>query len=127
MSEIKHLVKTIDDTDYTDTVRKTYLKLINHYGNSARLNRILEMIKYDLDIKEITPTSTIEFDSWILDKQLDWISGRPVDFREVYNAVLTLLNDEYDIESEKGLLGVNEIEERIWAIFLASSNKNNIN
>lgn len=126
MSETQHLVKTKDDTDYTDTVRKTYLKLINHYGNSARLNRILEMIKYDLDIKEITPASTVEFDSWILDRQLDWISGRPVDFREVYNAVLTLLGN-YNIESEKGLLGVNEIEERIWAIFLASSNKNNIN
>jgi hypothetical protein len=65
-----------------------------------------------------------QFESWLLDRQLDWIEGRPVDFREVYDAILTAGDF---IETEKRLFEFNKIEERIWAIFLAVCDPKNTN
>jgi hypothetical protein len=129
MSEEKHLIKTKNDLDYTEIVRTTYIKLNSRYGSGARINRIFEMIKYMFDLPEFLALQTeqiqnAQFESWLLDRQLDWIEGRPVDFREVYDAILTAGDF---IETEKRLFEFNKIEERIWAIFLAVCDPKNTN
>lgn len=132
MSEEVHLIKNKNDTDFTETVRATYIKLNSKYGSTARINRIFEMVKYSFDLSEFmaleeNQIQNARLESWLLDRQLDWISGKPIDFREVYNAIL--LAGDF-IGSEKRLFEMGKIEERIWAIFLAvcdPKNKNKIN
>lgn len=121
------LIKTKNDKDYPELVRLVYHKLNDKYGTGARINRIFEMLRYIYDLQDfmvldLNQVQGYQFESWLIDRQCDWMSGKPVNFREVYNAILTAGDF---IGSEKKLFELGDIEERLWAIFLAVCDPNN--
>lgn len=116
----KDFIKTIEDTDFTQTVRYTYLKLIDKYKNIARITDIFTLLREAFDVPEWILLDTREvqngnFESYLIDKQRSWIKNEPVNFTEVYKALLTA--GEFVI-SEKRMFEQGNIEEVLWAIFL---------
>lgn len=116
----KDFIRTIDDEGYTQTVRYTYLKLIDKYRNIARISDIFTLLRESLDIPEWILLDTREvqngnFESYLIEKQQSWIRKEPINFTELYKALLTA--GEFVI-SERRLFEQGNIEEILWAIFL---------
>lgn len=121
MSENKRdFIRTINDTDFTQTVRYTYLKLIDKYRNVARITDIFTLLRESLDIPEWILLDTREvqngnFESYLIEKQQSWLRNEPINFTELYKALLT--TGEFVI-SERRMFEQGNIEEILWAIFL---------
>lgn len=121
MSENKRdFIRTINDTDFTQTVRYTYLKLIDKYRNVARITDIFTLLRESLDIPEWILLDTREvqngnFESYLIEKQQSWLRNEPINFTELYKALLTA--GEFVI-SERRMFEQGNIEEILWAIFL---------
>jgi Na+/citrate or Na+/malate symporter len=89
------------------------------------------MLRYSLGLKEFQlydsyQISNGQFESYCIDKLKDFMDGKDVDFTELYEAIL--IAGDF-LESEKKLLKKSDIEERLWAIYLAiidQDNKHNI-
>lgn len=113
-------IKTIKDTDYTQTVVAVYDRLSKKYRYTARITDIFLLLREAflideflmIDFKDIR---NMEIESWIIDKYSDWIKGLPIDFVEIYNA-LEVAGD-FGI-SEKRKFHDGLVEERLWAIFM---------
>ena len=115
------LKKTINSTDYTDYVKSVYGELISKYSYTIRITRLYEMLKYLLFIDEyqsldIKNTACSEFNSYLLDKCIEWKQGKEIDFGEIYQAML--INGDFT-SSEKLIFKDSNIEELLWGIFLA--------
>lgn len=113
-------VKTINDTDYTQTVQYVYLKLIDKYRNIARISDIFTLLRESFDIDEwlaldpkILQNGPLE--SYLIDEQIEWMNNRPIDFDDIYQA---LLKAGDFVVSEKKKFEQGNIRERLWAIFL---------
>lgn len=113
-------IKTINDTDYTQTVQYVYLKLIDKYKNIARISDIFTLLKDAFDIDDwvaldpnILQNGTLE--SYLIDKQIEWMNGNPIDFNDIYQALLTACDF---VASEIKIFEQGNIRERLWAIFL---------
>lgn len=108
------------DKDYTDTVKSIHQLLSSKYGYTARISNIFELIKDSFGLKEfeILDTKLCNnglLESFLIDKQKEWLEGKQVNFSDIYEAVLR----EGDFTaSEKLLFNTGNIEERLWAIFL---------
>lgn len=119
------LIKNNKDTDFTPTVEVTFELLRWKYGSyAARISNIFQMIKdvYDIDDFEILDPRVInngELDSYLMDRQIDWMAGKDIDFEEVYNKILEVGDFT---KSERDLFEGGKIEERLWAIYLAVCN-----
>ena len=118
------LVKNKDCTDYTDTTKYTYSLIRNKYGYTARITNIWELLQTALDIEEfelLTPEyyNNANFESYLIDRQIDWLGGRDIDFEEIYKSILTVGDFTAD---EKRLMTYKNIEEILWGIFLAICN-----
>lgn len=118
------LVKNKDCTDYTDVVKITYNQIRNKYGYTARITNLWEMLRYILFLEEfelLTPElyDNYSFDSYLIDRQLDWMAGKDVDFGEIYESILTFGDFSAD---EKRMMVYEKIEEILWGIFLAICN-----
>ena len=113
-------IKTINDTDYTQTVQYVYLKLIDKYKNIARISDIFTLLREAFDIDEwvaldpnILQNGNLE--SYLIDRQIEWMNGRPIDFNGIYQSLLTAGDF---VASEKKIFEQGDIRERLWAIFL---------
>ena len=118
------LVKNKDCTDYTDVVKITYNQIRNKYGYTARITNLWEMLRYILFLDEfelLTPElyDNYSFESYLIDRQLDWMAGKDVDFGEIYESMLNFGDFSAD---EKRMMVYEKIEEILWGIFLAIGN-----
>ena len=119
-------IKNKEDKDYTKTCSQVYNLLVNKYRNSARISNIWQMIADSLgltklEIFEPRYYQNGNFESYLIDRQIDWQNGKDVDFSEIYDAILTTGNFTGD---EKLLMSSGNFEERLWAIYLAVTNPN---
>lgn len=118
--------KTIED-EVPDNIKEICLNLKNKFGPGLRITRMFELLRFVFNIKEflLIDDQLVQngnFDSWLLDRQIDWQAGKSVDFSEVYKAILTAGDF---LAREKIQFEEGNIEEKLWAIFLAVSNKVN--
>jgi len=114
-------VKNKNNTDYTDTVKAVYNILSEKYKYMIRITLIFELLKdafgfkeFDLLDPRLCNNNLLE--SYLIDRQLDWQSGKDVNFTEIYEVILK--EGEFS-NTEKLLFKTGNIEERLWAIFLA--------
>ena len=117
----EHLIKNVKDTDYTDLVRKTYHLVVDNYGYSIRITRLIELLETALGnlkfrIIDHKLMRGSEFESHLLDVQYDFINGKDIDFNELYNYLVE--NADF-LESEKRIMRLGKIEEILWGILLA--------
>lgn len=118
------LIKNKKDIDYTEVVKDTYSLVRSTLGYTARIINIWDILKLTLGINEfeiLMPEmyNNASFESYLVNKQIDWMEGRDVDFHEIYEAVLTV----GDFTSEEKRLMINRrLEEILWGIFLAICN-----
>lgn len=119
------LIKNNKDTDFTPTVESTFNLLNWMYGSySIRVNNIFQLIKssYGIDEFEIFDPRYCNngvLESYLIDKQIDWIEGKDVNFEEIYNKLLELGDFS---KSERIIFENGNIEERLWAIYLLACN-----
>lgn len=118
------LIKNKEDIDYTEIVKDTYSLIRSTLGYTARIINIWDILRLTLGIDEfeiLMPEmyNNASFESYLVNKQIDWMEGRDVDFHEIYEAILTV----GDFTSEEKRLMINrKLEEILWGIFLAICN-----
>ena len=108
-------------TDYTDTVKAVYNTLSKKYGYTIRITLIFELLKYAFGLSEFELLdsrlcSNGLLESYLIEQQLNWQNGKDVNFSEIYEAILK--EGEFSC-TEKLLFKTGNVEERLWAIFLA--------
>ena len=120
------LIKTIEDKDYTPIVILTFDNIKSRYGYTLRISMILTIIKEmflgkigeDFDLIDIRSCNNGLIESYLIDKQIDWQNRKEIDFSEIYNKIL----EYYPLSKmEKLILETGNIEEKLWAFFLALS------
>lgn len=118
-----NFIKNNKSTDFTNTTIETfnYLKLI-HKNNlySVRINNMFQLMKeaYGLDEFDILDSRNCnngDLDSFLIDRQIDWINGKNVNFGEISNKILEIGDFT---EKEKDMFNEGKFEERLWAIYL---------
>lgn len=118
------LIKTINDRDYTDIAVNVFNILKSRYGYTLRISRLLEVIKdvflfgTDLLLVDLKSCSNGPFDSFMMDRMIDWQQGREVNFSKIKDEIY---NTYQFSSSEKLILETGSIEERLWGFFLALS------
>jgi len=78
-SSSNSFIKTINDTDYTQTVQYVYLKLIDKYRNIARISDIFTLLRESFDIDEwiaLDPNllQNGNLESYLIDEQIEWMN-----------------------------------------------------
>lgn len=122
MKEI-NLVKNINNVDYTTNVITTFNQLKNKFSYTLRISMILDVVKLCLEKKEfdIIDERLCEngsFESFLIDQYINWRDNKDIDFSKIYNK----LKEVYSFSnSEKLLLETINIDEKLWAFFLALS------
>jgi hypothetical protein len=119
-----HLVKTKNDTDYPDYVMSVCSTLRDAYGFSARITDLWSMLLTVLSLDEFELmdyrlNQNGKFYSYLLDSCIQWREGKPVDFRDIYDAIL--INGDFS-KSEKSLFEGCDILDILWAIFIVVNN-----
>lgn len=118
------LIKTINDRDYTDIAVNVFNILKSRYGYTLRISRLLEVIKdvflfgTDLLLVDLKYCSNGPFDSFMMDRMIDWQQGKEVNFSKIKDEIY---NTYQFSSSEKLILETGSIEERLWGFFLALS------
>lgn len=117
------MIKNKESNDFSSSAVLVCNLIVEKYGYTARITRIWELLQDALaiqefellDHREVKP----EFESYLVDRLIDWNTGKDVDFSLIKEAIL--LAGEFT-GKEKLLLRQDDIEDRLWGIFLAISN-----
>ena len=118
------LIKTINDKDYSDIAVNVFQVLKSRYGYTLRVSRLLEIIRdvflfgSELLLVDIKTCSNGLFDSFLMDRMIDWQQGREVDFSKIKDEIYKTYQFS---SSEKLILETGSMEERLWGFFLALS------
>lgn len=125
----EHFIKNKNSNDFTETCKAVFHIISNKFGHTARITDIFEMLRLATGLEEfmVLDFNNIqhgEFQSYLINTQIDWISGKDVDFTELYQAILTAGDF---LESEKRIFETGKIEERLWGIMLAITDPDNKN
>lgn len=118
------LIKTIKDKDYSDIAVNVFQVLKSRYGYTLRVSRLLEIIRdvflfgSELLLVDIKTCSNGLFDSFLMDRMIDWQQGREVDFSKIKDEIYKTYQFS---SSEKLILETGSMEERLWGFFLALS------
>jgi hypothetical protein len=120
------LIKTKEDNDYTNSVLSAYSMIIDRFNYRATISNLLEIIKSVLgkkewDILDPNQTRNVEFESYVMDKVIDFNNGKAVNFTQLEKDLLTY--GDFTAE-EKYQFYENHLEEILWAIFLVLGNIN---
>lgn len=121
-----NLIKTKNDNVFPSTVVNIFNILRNKYGYTIRISMILQIIKEVflgnmLDDFLLIDTRTVNnyvIESYLIDRYIDWGKGKEVNFSEIY---IELCKAYPFSEKEKLLFEEINIEEKLWAFFLALS------
>lgn len=124
-------IKTNQDKEFTDGFRHAYHLVNSHFGTTARMSNIFEMLRIAYSIEEYSMLDTrliqnASLESYLMDRQIEWMQGKPVDFKNIYDAIITAGDFS---AAEKGQFELGNAGEKLWAIFLAitdPTNENNI-
>lgn len=117
------LIKNKNEVDLPTNVIMTKEYLLNKYGITLRLSTILQIFKDFLDVKEFDIIDERSCDngpieSYCIDRFIDWQRGDDVNFSNLYNE----LRKVYTFSRFESLrLEEINIEEKLWAFFLALS------
>lgn len=122
-------VKSNKDVDYSDTVISTFNYLKTLYSNEmykVRISNIFQLLKdsygiEEFDLLDVCTSNNGLLDSYLIDKQVDWLNGRDVDFGEIFEKIEEIGKSS---KRENELFLNGKIEERIWAIYLLVCNPN---
>ncbi|MBP3732192.1 MAG: hypothetical protein J6I84_02990 [Bacilli bacterium] len=122
------MIKTIDDTDYTDITKMSYRILTREYGYTARISDIWKLLLsvYGLQEFEILDSREYQngnFESYLSEEYYGWLHHRKVDFGEIEKAIMAVGDFT---GTEKLLLGSGDMQERLWAIFICLSDPTKI-
>jgi len=102
-------------------------EIVRKYGYTARITRFWEFLADAILIPkfEILDLTTIhpDFESYIVDRYIDWVNGKDIELKEIQEAILVAGDFT---QNEKLLLKDKEIEDKLWGIFLAVSNPDRI-
>lgn len=117
------MIKNKESNDFSSSAALVCNLIVEKYGYTARITRIWELLQDALaiqefellDYREVKP----EFESYLIDRLIDWNTGKDVDFSLIKEAIL--LAGEFT-GKEILLLRQDDIEDRLWGIFLAISN-----
>jgi len=114
------MIKTKTDTDFSETTRQVYRILSSKYGYSIRVSNIWELLAVSLEIPEfeiLEPKlyQNGQFESYLIDQYISWRQGNPIDFSKIASSILEVGDFT---GSEKLLLSQEELENRLWAIYL---------
>ena len=117
------MIKNKESNDFSSSAALVCNLIVEKYGYTSRITRIWELLQDALaiqefellDHREVEP----EFESYLVDRLIDWNTGKDVDFSLIKEAIL--LAGEFT-GKEKLLLRQDDIEDRLWGIFLAVSN-----
>lgn len=115
--------KSIKDTDYTEVTVLTYNLLASRFGHFARITDIWRMLCFaysipEFEILNLQDPHIGEFESYLLDRVIDWNNEKPVDFEEIKDSILRFGDFT---STEKFLFDAGSFEDRLWAIFLVLS------
>ena len=118
------LVKTKNDTDYPDYVKSVCEVLKDYYGFSIRITDFWSILITVLSLDEFGLMDyklnlNGQFYSYLLDECIKWREGKPVDFHEIYEAML--INGDFT-KDEKLLFEGCDILDILWAIFIIVNN-----
>lgn len=119
------LVTNKNNKDYTETVKVVFNNLRKiHKNYSSRITDIFQLIKEAFGLSEFDELderfcNNGPFLSYLIDKQIDWMNGKDINFEEIYKSILSA--GEFS-KKEKDLFKLGKIEERLWAIFLLVCN-----
>ena len=120
------LIKTINDKDYTDLVISNYDILKSKYGYTLRISMILSIIKdvflgkspqEDFDLMDVRSCNNGLIESYLIDRQIDWQNNKEVNFSEMYEKI----NEVYQFSRTEKLILDTNMEEKLWALYLALS------
>ena len=117
------LIKNIGESVFPENVVVTELFLKTKYGYTLRISMLLQVLKDFLGITEFTIlderiSNNGPIESYYIDQFISWKNGNDVNFSELFRSI----KKEYTFsESEKLKLEEGNIEEKLWAFFLALS------
>ena len=120
--EQQHLIKTIDDVDYTEAAKDSYNYLCHRFSPfNRKVTNILEMLKSYFQVDEwqaLNERNSMNgmYDSTITDRMIDFMNHRPVDFTKLVN--LTMETYTF-VGREKRAFVLGKIDEVMWGIFLS--------
>jgi len=121
------MIKNKESSDFSSSAALVCNLIVEKYGYTARITRIWELLQDALAIQEFELLDyrgvKPEFESYLVDRLIDWNTGKDVDFSLIKEAIL--LAGEFT-GKEKLLLRQDDIEDRLWGIFLAVSNPERI-
>ena len=117
------LIKNIGESVFPENVVVTELFLKTKYGYTLRISMLLQVLKDFLGITEFTIlderiSNNGPIESYCIDQFISWKNGNDVNFSELFRNI----KKEYTFSgSEKLKLEEGNIEEKLWAFFLALS------
>ena len=125
----QRLIVNKNNRNFTDPVRVTYHTIRQSFGYNARISQLIEMIRVALGIEEFEAydpnvIENAKLESYMMDKQIQFMAGEDVDFSEIYESIIKAGNF---LTSEKRLFEQENIEERLWGIMLAITDPENEN
>lgn len=115
-----HLPKTPEEiSNLSEAFKGTYLQIKSHWGYTARISSLLEMIQYCYGIKEwelidLRDVNNGDMQSRWMDKAIEFREGKEVDFGELWEDLKKNLTFS---TSELNLIETGEIDQRLWAIY----------
>ena len=117
--ENEHFIKNINDRNFTPDMLLTYHLLSKKWSYRARVSSIYEMLRDAFGMKEFAlhdprTVRQLELQSWLLDRQIEFMNGEDVDFTEIYEALM--IASDF-IRSERIDFELGNVEERLWGIF----------
>lgn len=118
-------IKNKSCSDYTDTCKQVYITLIEKYGYTIRISNIWQLLADSIGINkfEILEPKVYQngsFESYLIARQIDWQNGKDVNFDDILDAIIS--TGDFT-GSERMLLNSGDIEERLWGIYLAITDK----
>ncbi len=115
----------IADKDIPDSVKQIWKLLSQTFKYTARISNIWPLLSTSFGLSEFELLNTatnenIMLESYLIDKMIEWQSGKDVDFSEIAERIKA--SQEFT-EKEKVLVfeDEEEIGLRLWAIFLSIS------
>lgn len=120
--EQQHLIKTIDDVDYTEAAKDSYNYLCHKFSPfNRKVTNVLEMLRSYFQIDEwqgLIERDSMNgmYDSTITNKMIDFMNHRPVDFTKLVD--LTMETYTF-VGREKRAFVLGKIDEVMWGIFLS--------
>lgn len=114
------LVKNKNSNDYTEIVKSVYHLLSIEFGYLAKITDIWLLLakSFNLSKFELIDTNQYqngEFESYLIDRLIDWRNGKDVNFSDISEAIL-MVGDF--TSQEKLMFEHGKIDERLWAIYL---------